>query len=301
MEVSETSTPSTFVAVFSFCECLVRSSDKMAATDPDMRYRDRPTLTETIDLFISEVRARSVEQRRRTDGDTEATVVEREVRFRHSGRRMSGPPLMVANMDAMGTFEMAATFAPKRLMVLTDRYYPLRSWTAFARDHPETMRYAALKAGGGGDDEADFDTVRQIVAAMPEVGAVCVDAAHLAYSQHFIDHVRRCRAEFPDVTIIAGNVCSAEMTESLVLAGADVVKVGVGGRDDSRTRQMTGVGRELVDSLVECAEAAHGLGAHVISDGGATCPQEVVQELRAGADWVLISGMLRGVCKNFLL
>jgi len=122
---------------------------------------------------------------------------------------------------------------------------------------------------------------------------VCIDIAN-GYSEHFTDFVKKVRGEFPHCNIIAGNVVTADMTQELILAGADVVKVGIGPGSVCTTRIQTGVGYPQLSAVIECADAAHGLGGHIIADGGCTCPGDVAKAFAAGADFVMLGGMLAG-------
>ena len=122
---------------------------------------------------------------------------------------------------------------------------------------------------------------------------VCIDIAN-GYSEHFVDFVRQVRCEMPRLNIIAGNVVTADMTQELILAGADVVKVGIGPGSVCTTRIQTGVGYPQLSAVIECADAAHGLGGHVIADGGCTCPGDVAKAFAAGADFVMLGGMFAG-------
>ena len=114
------------------------------------------------------------------------------------------------------------------------------------------------------------------------------------YSNHFAEHVKKVRNAFPNIVIIAGNVVTGEMTEELILAGADIVKVGIGPGSVCTTRIQTGVGYPQLSAVIECADAAHGLGGHIIADGGCTCPGDVAKAFAGGADFVMLGGMLAG-------
>jgi GMP reductase len=122
---------------------------------------------------------------------------------------------------------------------------------------------------------------------------VCMDIAN-GYSDHFAQHVRKVREAFPNLVIIAGNVVTREMTEELILSGADIVKVGIGPGSVCTTRIQTGVGYPQLSAVIECADAAHGLGGHIIADGGCTCPGDVAKAFAGGADFVMLGGMLAG-------
>jgi len=106
--------------------------------------------------------------------------------------------------------------------------------------------------------------------------------------------VRKVRAAYPEHTILAGNVVTGEMVEELLLSGADIIKVGIGPGSVCTTRKKTGVGYPQLSAVLECADAAHGLGGHIISDGGCTCPGDVAKAFGAGADFVMMGGMLAG-------
>merc|ERR1712187_1025286 len=95
-------------------------------------------------------------------------------------------------------------------------------------------------------------------------------------------------------TIMAGNVVTKEMTEELIFSGADIVKVGIGPGSVCTTRKQTGVGYPQLSAVLECADAAHGLSGRTISDGGCTCPGDICKAFGAGADFVVLGGMLAG-------
>merc|ERR1712217_397776 len=120
-----------------------------------------------------------------------------------------------------------------------------------------------------------------------------VDVAN-GYAEAFVQCIRDLRKRFPEVTIMAGNVVTKEMTEELIFSGADIVKVGIGPGSVCTTRKQTGVGYPQLSAVLECADGAHGLGGRIISDGGCTCPGDVAKACGAGADFVMLGGMLAG-------
>jgi GMP reductase len=145
-----------------------------------------------------------------------------------------------------------------------------------------------------GTGDSDYNKLLQVKKEVEhKLKYVCMDIAN-GYSDHFAAHVRKVRAEFPDLVIIAGNVVTREMTEELILAGADIVKVGIGPGSVCTTRIQTGVGYPQLSAVIECADAAHGLGGHIIADGGCTCPGDVAKAFAGGADFVMLGGMLAG-------
>ena len=121
---------------------------------------------------------------------------------------------------------------------------------------------------------------------------ICIDVAN-GYTEFFVDFLRKVRKDYPDKTIIAGNVVTGEMVEELILSGADIVKVGIGPGSVCTTRVKTGVGYPQLSAIIECADAAHGLNGHIISDGGCNCSGDIVKAFAAGADFVMLGGCLR--------
>jgi GMP reductase len=144
-----------------------------------------------------------------------------------------------------------------------------------------------------GTSDTDFDKVCVILESFPKLTTICIDVAN-GYSEHFVEFVKKTRHHFPTHTIVAGNVVTGEMTEELILAGADIVKVGLGSGSGCSTRLKTGVGYPQLSAVIECADAAHGLGGHIISDGGCVVPGDIAKAFGAGADIVMLGGMLAG-------
>ncbi|XP_047001839.1 GMP reductase 1-like isoform X2 [Schistocerca americana] len=176
------------------------------------------------------------------------------------------------------------------LFTTIHKYYTLEQWKEFAQNNAECLPYIAASSGTGEDD---FERLKQILTEIPAVRFICIDVAN-GYSQHFVEYVRKVRAAFPAHTIIAGNVVTGEMVEELILSGADVIKVGIGPGSVCTTRIKTGVGYPQLSAVIECADAAHGLQGHIISDGGCTCPGDVAKAFGAGADFVMMGGMFAG-------
>lgn len=216
--------------------------------------------------------------------------VERTFTFRNSKRTWTGVPIVAANMDTVGTFAMAKSLGNEhKILTAIHKHYSVEEWTQFAKDNPEVIQYCAASSG---TSEDDFQKLIAIVEAT-NVPTLCLDVAN-GYSEHFVDFLKRVRAQFPDRTIFAGNVVTGEMVEELILSGADVVKVGIGPGSVCTTRVKTGVGYPQLSAVIECADAAHGLGGHIISDGGCKIPGDVVKAFAGGADFVMMGGMLAG-------
>jgi len=203
-----------------------------------------------------------------------------------------GVPIMAANMDGVGTFAMADKLAEGNVFTCLVKTYPVESLIEyFNAGIIERTNNVAMSIGITDSDLAKLEQVYQQVEN--NLKYVCIDVAN-GYSERFAATVRKVRASYPDFVIIAGNVVTGEMTEELILAGADIVKVGIGPGSVCTTRIQTGVGYPQLSAVIECADAAHGLGGHIIADGGCTCPGDVAKAFAAGADFVMLGGMLAG-------
>merc|ERR1712032_70826 len=217
--------------------------------------------------------------------------VERSFSFQNSKQSWSGVPLIAANMDTIGTFEVAEVLAKRKCITAIHKHYSVDDWKAWAAGNGrDALAYCAASAG---ILDKDMDKLAEILAAVPQLKMICLDVAN-GYSEAFVQCIRSVRTRFPDLTIMAGNVVTKEMTEELVFSGADIVKVGIGPGSVCTTRKQTGVGYPQLSAVMECADAAHGLGGRIISDGGCTCPGDVCKAFGGGADFVMLGGMLAG-------
>ena len=217
--------------------------------------------------------------------------LERNFTFVNSQKKWSGVPIIAANMDTVGTLEMAEALAKDKIITAVHKHYSLEDWNTFLGNQPESIfDYIALSTGIGQNDE---EKIKQIVNAHPQINFLCIDVAN-GYSEYFVDFVKKIRGIFSDKTIIAGNVVTGEMVEELILAGADIIKVGIGPGSVCTTRIKTGVGYPQLSAIIECADAAHGLGGHIISDGGCKIPGDVAKAFGGGSDFVMLGGMFAG-------
>ena len=208
--------------------------------------------------------------------------------FKHSQQAFSGVPIMASNMDGVGTFAMADVLRTFPLFTCLVKSYNMTDWSN-NYDNVD-LDYTAISTG---ISENDWTRLQSILIAHNEIKYICIDVAN-GYSEYFGDFVSKVRAKYPNKTIIAGNVVTADMTHELILRGADIIKVGIGPGSVCTTRIQTGVGYPQLSAIIECADAAHGLNGHIIADGGCTCPGDVAKAFGAGADFVMLGGMLAG-------
>ncbi|EAS65538.1 guanosine 5'-monophosphate oxidoreductase [Photobacterium angustum S14] len=213
----------------------------------------------------------------------------RDFTFKHSGRQWSGVPIIAANMDSVGSFEMVKSLSKHNVMTAVHKHYTVEQWADFINNNDASVLNNAMVSTGTSD--ADFQKTKDIMAMTDDLIFICIDIAN-GYSEHLVEYVEKVRAEFPDKVISAGNVVTGDMVEELILAGADIVKVGIGPGSVCTTRVKTGVGYPQLSAIIECADAAHGLGGRIIGDGGCSCAGDVAKAFGGGADFVMLGGML---------
>jgi len=226
----------------------------------------------------------------------------RDFRFLHSERHYTGVPILAANMDTIATFEMADTLREHQLGTALHKHYSIEELKEYFEKVEE--EHTKLNRRGDGKDTVFYsmgilDRDKEKLTEFLEqkfswdLPYLCVDVAN-GYSERFANVIEELREAYPDTTIMAGNVVTAEMTEQLILSGADIVKVGIGPGSVCTTRKMTGVGYPQLSAIIECADAAHGLGGLICADGGCKVPGDVAKAFGAGADFVMLGGMLAG-------
>ena len=201
--------------------------------------------------------------------------------FKHSKHIWTGVPIVASNMDHTGTLQMNQVLEQYDMLTALCKFQP---WIPFHLNSPLPNLIQTV----GLDQNLDnlhYDDSEWI----------CLDVAN-GYTERFNDYVTLMRKHeaTKEKIIIAGNVCTPEAVEQIILEGADVVKIGIGPGSVCTTRKMTGVGYPQLSCIIECADAAHGLGGHVMSDGGCTVPGDIAKAFGAGADFVMLGGMLAG-------
>ena len=199
----------------------------------------------------------------------------RRFTFRHSKNDWRGVPIIAANMDHTGTYEMHKALREYDMLTALCKFVEYTYQTP-----SDLIQTIGL--------DTNLDTI-------PESKWICLDVAN-GYTERFMEFVEKIRghSKTKDSILIAGNVCTPEATEQIILAGADIVKIGIGPGSVCTTRKMTGVGYPQLSATIECADAAHGLGGHIITDGGCTVVGDIAKSFGAGADFVMLGGMFAG-------
>lgn len=236
--------------------------------------------------------------------------LERTFKFQNSGQSWTGIPIMAANMDTTGTFKVYDALKDHKMITCLHKFYKDEDFKKInvinrtVDDEKVNVDYIPrynfdkehfmISTGISDNDYINLIEISQSV----DFKWICIDVAN-GYMEKLVEFCKRVRLQFPDKIIVAGNVVSREMVEELILNGkVDVVKVGIGGGSACLTRKKTGVGMPQLSAVIECADAAHGVGGYIISDGGITCPGDMSKAFGGGADFVMVGGQFSGHDEN---
>lgn len=229
---------------------------------------------------------------KRTTMESRSQVeINRKFHFPHSSLKIKVTPVIASNMDTTGTFSVHKELQKFNMITCMNKFYTLQDY----KDNQELLTDKNLFMVSTGI--SDFDSLREIV-DFTGCNWICIDIAN-GYMQRLVDFCKRVREHYPDKIIVAGNVATREMVEELIInGGVDVVKVGIGPGSACLTRLKTGVGVPQLSAIMECADAAHGVGGCVIADGGVTCPGDMSKAFCGGADFVMMGGAFAGHDEN---
>ena len=209
-------------------------------------------------------------------------------------KHWTGVPIISANMDTTGTFEVYDTLVKHGIITALNKFYTIEDFRRSCHTRQLDPDYFMVSTG---ITDENYNTMCTIV---EETGCkwICIDIAN-GYIDKFVAYCRKVRERWPNKIIVAGNVATREMVEELILNGkVDVVKVGIGPGSACLTRLKTGVGMPQLSAVIECADAAHGVGGYIISDGGITCPGDMAKAFGGGADFVMMGGQFAGHDEN---
>ena len=189
--------------------------------------------------------------------------VERNLKFKWSSQQWKGVPLIAANMDTTGTFEVYNVLSKYGIVTALHKFYTPGDFKVQKSLNPNMFMVSS------GISDADFERLQSILSEV-SCNWICIDIAN-GYLSSLVTYCKKVREAFPDKIIVAGNVATREMVEELLINGkVDVVKVGIGPGSACTTRLKTGVGIPQLSAVLECSDAAHGLGGAIIADGGIT-------------------------------
>lgn len=213
--------------------------------------------------------------------------LKRSFKFLNSGVEWEGVPIIAANMSTIGTMNMAKAFYKHSMTVCLHKYYSINQLVNFFKENE-----AFYTIGIKDEDLEKLNEFVKLYGKHPKY--ICVDVAN-GYTKYFVEKCKQIRDKYQNSVIMAGNICTPEMVQELLISGGvDIVKVGIGGGSACTTRIVTGVGIPQFSAVVNCADAAHGLKGHIVSDGGCVHTGDICKAFGAGADFVMLGGMLGG-------
>lgn len=225
--------------------------------------------------------------------------VYRPYKFKYATKNITSCGIMASNMATTGTFEMAKVLQKNKCFCCLQKHYTYEELYDFLTDNgSQAKTYDDRFCGNdyifitSGIKDEDYVKVTKIL-DKNLCNNLCIDIAN-GYIPKLLEYVRKTRQNYPNIVIMVGNVVTGDMTQDLILNGADIVKVGIGPGSVCTTRKLTGVGRPQLSAILECADAAHGVGGLICADGGCTCAGDIAKAYGAGADFVMIGGMLAG-------
>ena len=216
--------------------------------------------------------------------------LERTFKFPNSNQTWTGIPIIAANMDTVGTYDVYKVLSKHKILTAMHKFYTLEDYQEMELD----KEFFMVSTGIGENDLINLQNILDNI----DVKFICIDVAN-GYMEKLCEFCTKVRELYPNKVIIAGNVVTREITEDLILRGkVDVVKVGIGPGSACTTRLKTGVGMPQLSSIIECADAAHGVNGHIIGDGGITCPGDMSKAFGGGADFVMMGGQFAGHDEN---
>lgn len=234
-----------------------------------------------------------IRPKRSTISSRSEVDLEREFTF-SSKQKWKGTPIIAANMDTIGTFEVYDELKKFKIITALHKHYTLEDYKSRFYSKGLNPDYFMVSTG---ISDNDFEKLKEILKEI-KCNWICIDVAN-GYMDKLVEFCKKVRAFFPSKIIVAGNVVTREMVEELILNGkVDICKIGIGSGSGCLTRTKTGVGMPQLSAIIECADAAHGVGGHIISDGGITCPGDMAKAFGAGADFVMVGGRFAGHDEN---
>lgn len=223
-------------------------------------------------------------------------LLERTFTFYHSPKKWTGLPIMSANMATSGTFEMARVLSEYKMITTFHKYYSVSEYQAFFKTFNDPD-YICYTLGIREKDIAQLKLMKK-KGLLEKFSFICLDVPN-GYLQNFLEVIKDVRKMCPKHIIIAGNVVTNEITEEIILAGADIVKIGIGPGAACTTRKMTGVGYPQLSAVIECADSAHGVAnekgvGRIIADGGQQFTSDIAKAFCGGADFNMCGSLFSG-------
>lgn len=213
--------------------------------------------------------------------------ITREFKFHWTQTKWTGIPIFAANMSSVGTIEMARELSSHSMCTALHKHYSIEELISIFTEYSPYIWYSM------GIAKNDLDKFNNVKNNIPRIPNICIDVAN-GYIEKFVNFVSKIREQNPFSVIMCGNVVTPEISEQLILAGADIIKIGISGGSVCTTRSMTGFGYAQASAILETADSVHGLGGLICSDGGCKVYGDIVKAFGLGTDFVMLGGMFAG-------
>jgi len=247
-------------------------------------------IEEDIKLDYSDVLIRP--KRTTLTSRSEVSLI-RTIKFPTSNQTWTGVPIIAANMDTIGTYDVYKILSQHKIITAFHKFYSVENYIEMEKEGLDPDYFMVST----GISDRDFSNLKDIVKNI-NVKFICIDIAN-GYMEKLVAFCKNVREHFPDKILVAGNVVTREITEELILQGkVDIVKIGIGPGSACLTRTKSGIGMPQLSAIAECADAAHGVNGYIIGDGGITCPGDVAKGFGGGADFIMIGGQFSGHDEN---
>jgi GMP reductase len=235
-----------------------------------------------------------IRPKRSTINSRSEVDVVRKFKFKYSSVEWEGTPIISANMDTTGTFDVYNVLHKYNIVTAMNKFYTADDYKEAYDTYHLNPNLFMVSTGIG---EGSFEYLENVFQKV-DCNWICIDIAN-GYISNLVTFCKEVRSRYPDKIIVAGNIVTREIVEELILNGmVDIVKIGIGPGSACTTRLKTGVGMPQLSAIIECADAAHGVGGLIIGDGGITSPGDCAKAFGAGADFVMMGGAFAGHDEN---
>ena len=213
----------------------------------------------------------------------------RTYRFKYSKNEWSGIPIIAANMDGVGELGVAEKLNEHGMITSLTKQHDVKK----IKQNKNIKKIYPNIALSVGIKKEDFQNLDKVLKEFSFFKFICIDVAN-GYTERFTNFIKSVRDKYPTKTIIAGNVVTADMTQELVLSGADIVKVGIGPGSICTTRMVAGIGVPQITAIMEVYRSLKGKKVKIISDGGIKFSGDIAKAIAAGADAIMMGSIFAG-------